>query len=98
VRIEILDQAELDLVEGFHFYETQREDLGAYFLDSLYSDIELLRQTAGIHLKPHKAYYRALSKRFPFAIYYTLSNETVFIHAVVDCRRDPARSKRKLGL
>jgi hypothetical protein len=38
------------------------------------------------------------SKRFPFAIYYTLSNDTVLIHAVVDCRRDPAWLKGKLGL
>ena len=97
MRIEILDQAELDLLEGFRFYETQQEELGSYFLDSLYSDIELLHHTAGIHLKPHRNYYRVLSKRFPFAIYYTLSNETVFVHAVVDCRRDPAWLKRKLG-
>ena len=98
MRIEILDQAELDLLEGFHFYEAQQPGLGAYFLDRLYSDIESLHQYAGIHLKPHGNYFRLLSKRFPFAIYYTLSNESVFIHAVVDCRRDPERLKRKLGL
>jgi hypothetical protein len=98
VRIEILDQAELDLREGFHFYEAQQSGLGKYFLDSLDSDIELLHRSAGIHLKPHRSYFRLLSRRFPFAIYYTLSDETVFIHAIVDCRRDPARLKRKLGL
>jgi hypothetical protein len=87
----------LDLLEGYHFYETQQEDLGSYFLNSLYSDIELLHQTGGIHLKHYQNYYRALSKRFPFAIYYTLSEDKIFIHAVVDCRRDPARLKRKPG-
>ena len=36
MRIEILDQAEDDLIEGFHFYEAQRPDLGSYFLVTLY--------------------------------------------------------------
>jgi hypothetical protein len=35
VRIEILDEAEADLIEGFHFYEGQETGLGSYFLDSL---------------------------------------------------------------
>jgi hypothetical protein len=36
VRIEILDQAEQDLLEGFHFYEDQEPGLGAYFLTNLF--------------------------------------------------------------
>ena len=96
MRIEILDLAGLDILEGFHFYETQETGLGAYFLNSIYSDIESLRIYAGIHRQPHKNYHRLLSKRFPFAIYYTVSGETAFIHAVVDCRRDPAWIRGKL--
>ena len=43
MRIEILDKAEDDLVAGFQFYEAQESGLGAYFLESLYSDIESLK-------------------------------------------------------
>jgi hypothetical protein len=42
MRIEILDGAEKDLLEGFEFYECQSEGLGNYFLDSILSDIESL--------------------------------------------------------
>ena len=38
----------------------------------------------------YRNYHRALSKRFPFAIFYTVYDEMVSIHAVVDCRRKPA--------
>lgn len=69
MRIEILDQAARDLVEGFRFYEDQREGLGSYFLTNLYGDIDSLHGSAGIHLKPYKHYYRLLSRRFPFAIF-----------------------------
>jgi len=49
MRIEILDGAEKDLLEGFEFYEGQSEGLGSYFLDSVLSDIESLHLYAGIH-------------------------------------------------
>ena len=88
--IEILDQAAQDLIEGHHFYEAQQAGLGSYFLTNLYADIEALRLYGGIHRKAYKGYHRLLSKRFPFAVFYTVGGETVFIHAVVDCRRDPA--------
>ena len=90
MRIEILDKAENDLVEGYLFYETQRAGLGTYFLESLYSDIESLRLYAGIHRQAYRDYYRMLSRRFPFAVFYTLAEDLARVHAVVDCRRRPA--------
>jgi len=96
VNIEILDLAELDILDGFHFYEAQEAGLGSHFLNSIYSDIESLRLYAGIHLKPHKNFHPLLSKRFPFAIYYSVSAATAFVHAVVDCRRNPAWIKQRL--
>ena len=40
MRIRILAPAEEDLLAGFRFYEAQTEGLGAYFLDSLFTDID----------------------------------------------------------
>ena len=96
MKIEILDQAEDDLIEGFHFYEGQQQGLGSYFLVNLYGDIELLRTQGGIHRKAYKDYQRLLSRRFPFAVFYKVVEETVFVHAVLDCRRDPAWIRRRL--
>jgi hypothetical protein len=96
MRIEILDQAAEDLIEGFHFYEAQEAGLGSYFLSNLYGDIESLRIYGGIHRQAYKDYHRLLSKRFPFAVFYTVRGETVFIRAVVDCRRDPAWLRARL--
>jgi hypothetical protein len=71
--IEILDLAKRDLLDGFHFYEAQGHGLGAYFLSHIFSDIETLQITAGVHFRAHGDYYRLLSQKFPFAIYYTTS-------------------------
>jgi hypothetical protein len=96
MRLEILDQAARDLVEGFRFYEDQGVGLGSYFLTNLYADIDSLYFSAGIHSKPYKHYHRLLSRRFPFAIFYKTQEDTVFIHAVLDCRRNPAWLRAQL--
>ncbi len=70
MRLQILDLARDDLIAGFHFYEGKEEGLGGYFLVSLYADIEALKLFGGVHRKVYREFHRALSKRFPFAIYY----------------------------
>ena len=97
MRIELLDLAQGDLIDGYRFYESQEVGLGTYFLDTLYSDIDSLRIFGGIHRKAYKNLQRALSKRFPFAIYYTVESETVRVRSVVDCRRNPSWIRRHLG-
>lgn len=90
MKIQILASARNDLIEGFRFYEEKDVGLGDYFIATLYSDIEALRILAGIHGKSHDDFYRSLSKRFPYAIYYTIENDVAIIHAVADCRREPS--------
>jgi hypothetical protein len=90
MKIVILKSAKNDLKEGFAFYESQQAGLGSYFLETLSSDIESLILFAGIHSIHFSKYYRLLSNRFPFAIYYRRKNSEIRIHAVVDCRRNPA--------
>lgn len=95
MKIHILDEAEQDIIDGFRFYEAQEEGLGNYFLDSIFSDIDSLQLFAGIHAK-HFGYYRLLSRRFPFAIYYRIAGKIVRVHAVLDCRRNPVRIEERL--
>jgi hypothetical protein len=95
VKVEILDEAERDLIEGFRFYEAQAGGLGDYFLDSLSADIDSLRLYAGIH-PLHSGQHRLLSKRFPFAVYYEVDGKVARVNAVLDCRRDPAWIQERL--
>ena len=96
MKIEILDEAEQDLIDGFAFYERQSIGLGNYFLDSVFSDIESLYLYAGIH-PLHFGYQRLLAKRFPFAIYYRIQNEVIRVYAILDCRRDPTWVRNRLA-
>ena len=95
VRIAILRSAIEDLLRGREFYEWQGEGLGYYFEESLAADIESLRLFAGIHAMAH-GYYRMLSAKFPYAVYYEIVKDQIRIRAVLDCRRDPKRIRTRL--
>lgn len=96
MRISIQASALSDLRAGFRFYEAKEQGLGAYFLDSLSSDIDSLLLYAGIHSIHFGRFHRLLSKRFPYAVFYQVKGDDILVRAVLDLRRDPARIGRKL--
>lgn len=96
MKIQILHEAELDLLDGYNFYETQKLGLGEYFIDSLYSDIDSLHLHAGAH-EIHFQYHRLLAHRFPFAIFYRIAGEIIQVWAILDCRQDPSKTEIRLS-
>ena len=93
--ITILPSAMDDLCAGRSFYEKQGKELGDYFFDSLFSDIDSLLLFAGIHEK-HFGYHRFLSKRFPYAVYYKLDVDVAVVWRVLDLRRHPDTIRKAL--
>jgi len=93
--LKVLRQAREDLLLGILFYNQQQEGLGNYFYGVLISDIESLQIYAGIHSKINN-FYRALSKRFPYSIYYKIDDNFIKIYAVLDDRRDPKNIELRL--
>jgi len=70
--------------------------LGEYFFDSLFSDIDSLTLYGGIH-PTFFGYHRMLSKRFPYAIYYRMEEESVVVvWRVLDLRRNPRKIRQSL--
>ena len=95
MRIKILHSAVEDLNDGRVFYQKQGEEVGEYFFDSLFSDIDSLVLYGGIHGKTF-GYHRMLSKRFPYAIYYKMDGDVAVVHRVLDLRQDPKRTRDAL--
>ena len=96
MNVLIQPSALADLAEAFDFYERQEIGLGDYFIERLYTEIDSLSVNAGIHGKRF-GYFRLLSKRFPFAVYYHLESGNVYVRAVLDLRKDPEQLEKKLG-
>ena len=95
MRLKVLPSALGDLANGRAFYAKQGESLGAYFFDSLFSDIDSLELFGGIHRRVF-GYHRLLSKRFPYAVYYKMDRDVVVIWRVLDCRQKPEKTQQAL--
>jgi len=94
MEVRILLSAENDLQGGYDFYEKQSLGLGDYFYDTLYFEIGLLQRTAGIHSKRGNL-FRVMSKKFPYRIYYQISDFMVYVRAVLDARQDPSKIQQR---
>lgn len=96
MEIRLLETAKEDLREGWKFYEQNAAGLGNYFLDSMWADVRSLKVFAGIH-ETSDGFYRLLAKRFPFAVYYLIEQETIDVYAILDCRRAPEWIVKRLA-
>jgi plasmid stabilization system protein ParE len=90
MKLRLLRSAIEDLAEGRSFYDLQQPGIGDYFFESLFSDIESIAPKTGIHTL-HFGFHRALTARFPYAIYYRILDEEAVIYRILDCRRDPRK-------
>jgi plasmid stabilization system protein ParE len=50
---------------------------------------------AGIHMKVFD-YHRLLAKRFPYAVYYRVDEETCIVFRVLDWRQEPEKTMEGL--
>jgi len=88
VRIEISADAELDIENGFWFYEYQEPGVGDYFRSSIYADIDSLAIHGGSHALVD-GYHRKVCKTFPYNVYYKMSmSSSLVIVAVIGQREN----------
>lgn len=92
----VLKEAVDDLNDGKAFYDCQESGVGEYFWDCLIADIESLILYAGIHSRKF-GLYRMYAKRFPYSIYYELTNNRAYVVAILPMRRDPAWISKKIN-
>lgn len=91
-----LAESQRHLSDGSRFYERQERGLGSYFRKCLIDDIARLEITAGVYQVVSEGFYRSVSQRFPFSIYYLVKPDRVVVSAILDSRRDPDWIRKQL--
>ena len=88
MKIEISADAELDIENGYWFYEFQELGVGDYFRSSIYADIDSLIIHGGSHVLV-EGYHRKVCTIFPFAIYYEMTGtDALLIVSIIGQRED----------
>lgn len=88
-------EAECDLAEAKAWYDEQRPGLGEEFLDEVDNALKLLSENPYLAAIAYSDIRRALTKRFPYGVFYLLENDSIIILAVLHAKRDPAHWRQR---
>ena len=87
----IRPEAETDIDDIYRWYEQRRKGLGRAFMIELDRLLSSIQQGPKMFPRAHKELRRALLKKFPYAVFYTLRADEIVISAVFHQSRDPLR-------
>jgi toxin ParE1/3/4 len=97
VELIVAPEAEDDLAEAYGWYEGQRSGLGEEFLSCVDACIEALCRNPEMHAMIFEDYRRALVRRFPYAVFYRATRETVTVFCVFHSSQDPEKWVQRLS-
>lgn len=95
--VRLRADAESDLRAAMAWYESEREGLGDELLadvDGVLASVAERPASFPLVLPPFR---RGLLARFPYAIYFRETDESVQVFAVFHARRDPKELRKKLA-
>ena len=93
--IIVRPEAELDISDAYIWYESKSPGLGAQFIDAIDEALLLASRSPEIFPKAHRSTRRALIRRFPYGIFYTIEAERIVVLAVMHTARHPARWQQR---
>ena len=89
-------EAEAKLTEAFKWYEARASGLGLEFVRSVDSLLNSICRDPLSYPIVHKTIRRALTRKFPYEIFFVLETDTVIILAVFHAKRNPKRWQERL--
>jgi plasmid stabilization system protein ParE len=95
-RLIVWPEAEEDLTEATHWYESQERGLGREFLRAFRAATAVLRRTP-LHYQPvAEQTRRILLRRFPYGVFYEVHGADVVVLACLHTARDPEAWERRI--
>ena len=89
-RLEAEAAVEFDIESAFNWYETEEPGLGQEFLEQLRLVYRRILENPLGYGEQRSGIRRGLMRRFPYAVYFSVEDETILILAVLHTARDPA--------
>ena len=94
--LEIKEEADIDVIESYFWYENQKPGLGDLFLEELGEYFEILcRKPEAFQIKNRKNNRLAPLKKFPFVIVYRIEQYSIVVFAVYHTSRNPKKIKKR---
>ncbi|HVF22180.1 MAG TPA: type II toxin-antitoxin system RelE/ParE family toxin [Pyrinomonadaceae bacterium] len=95
-KLEAEPAVAFDVEAAFQWYETEETGLGFEFLKQLRGCYERLVNNPLAYQELRSGIRRALTKQFPYAVYFSIEAEIILIVAVLHTARDPAEWQERV--
>jgi len=90
LEVVLRPQAETDLTVAIRWYQEKNPGLGYEFRQAVERSFRSIQLYPYSRSVVYRNVRRALVRRFPYAIFYTISEDEIVILACLHVRRDPA--------
>ena len=90
--------AEQDATAAYDYYESSVTGLGSRFLSEVDRVLALISEHPEMYQEVIPAIRRALTRVFPYGVFYAFETNTVFVIAIVADMQDPARWQSRTGI
>lgn len=94
--LQISREAKRDMLDAFGWYEGQRPGLGEEFLLSVDATLALIGRNPAINAKVRGDARRALTRRFPYAVFYVANPDSLRVLGILHTARDPEAWRRRI--
>jgi len=94
-RLRSTPLADMDVEDAFTWYESERVGLGIEFLAELGAIYYLVEESPLKYQVLKWDVRRALTRRFPYAVYFLVENESIVVLMFMHAARDPARWQQR---
>ena len=95
-RFEAEAAVAFDVEAAFEWYEAEKSNLGFEFLEQLRRSYLRIIENPLAYQELRHGIRRALTRQFPYAIYFSIEGETILILAVLHSARDPAEWQKRV--
>ena len=94
--LRFLPIIEEDALAGYTWDEEKAHGLGGEFLRIFYACAREIPRNPLLYSKVYREFRRRLLRRFPYAIYFRIEDETVIVFGLFHCARDPRTIRAQL--
>ncbi|NBS31951.1 MAG: type II toxin-antitoxin system RelE/ParE family toxin [Planctomycetia bacterium] len=96
-RLRFAAEVPADIAAAFAWYERQRPGLGCQFGDCVVACFEKICRQPLSYERVQGDYRRALLRRFPYAVFFMVAQDSITVFGVIHTARDPAKWQERLG-
>ena len=89
MQVEFIEPATIELEDAIEYYNLQSTSLGYKFFDEVLETIELITKFPQLWALNSENTRKAVLRKFPFNLVYSVFNSKIFIIAVAHQNREP---------